>query len=427
MNPISTSIRNGAIAPALIGALIATPTLASGMDADSTTISGTVTTFKAGVGEDGQERGLVRVRLDNGREAIVDLGSRDDVRNLDIAKGDHLEITGTKRQSDGRSVLDADRVRVRNGSARQGSTVQVKLDGEIADLRSRSGERVVTVKLANGKRCEVRIPSRFSVSTSAIEDAERISVIGTRQNRDGSAILAQRLRLDGREVRAHGDGQTRMQRSDPRRTGARPSHTQRSSTGEASLNGTIASCSRVRLGQGREDRLLAKVHLRDGSQRIVDFGGIGKAKLLQLSEGDRVEITGTKRRIGDKQVLQAERVRITDSSGDQRSLMRRPSSKTSNGEVLIQGTVEGIKSVRIDGRSGQQQTVMRLKLEDGESQLINLSPWLANQFLDIDRGDEVVASGVERKTRDGREVLIVEGMLVIDPSGSSDSSTSSRN
>lgn len=137
--------------------------------------------------------------------------------------------------------------------------------------------------------------------------------------------------------------------------------------------------------------------------------------------------TTTKWRIGDRQVLQAQRVRITDASGDQRNLMRRSSSKTSNGDVTIQGTVEGIKSVRIDGRGGQQQTVMRLKLEDGESRLISLSPWLANQFLEIDRGDEVVASGTERQTQDGREVLIVEGMLVIDPGGTSSSRTDTPN
>src|SRR5690606_15666245 len=110
-----------------------------------------VTSFKTNVGDDGQERGLVRIRLENGREAIVDLGSRNDARTLDIAKGDHIEITGTKRQSDGKSVLDADRVRVRDSSSRYGSDVQVKLDGEVADLRSqgRGGDRVVTVTLEN--------------------------------------------------------------------------------------------------------------------------------------------------------------------------------------------------------------------------------------------------------------------------------------
>ena len=511
---------------ALVPALACSAGLASAADSSSQdrqrmTLEGEVESFGTiNLSQQGEqrERGLARVRLENGRSAIVDLGDRRDLRNVDIAQGDHVMIGGTKRTIAGRTVLSADRLRVREQEFRrtssnrdqdrraqrgdqrsqrgsqqaQGDRSQrqrqseaiVQLQGDITDSKRVGGQNGTTtllkVELDNGMQRTVVIPPHFDLTGVELESAGSIQLVG-KQHRDqrGDAVVAKRLRIDGQEIgfgerwgdrgqvrrdRDQGDqqrsrdrqrrqqdhqrqqlradqrqqqdqrvsrsGAQQRQGQDTSRSGAQQRQGQDTSRsgeqqgqdarGKASLSGTVESFAKVRLKDAPEDNLFARVRLEDGTSRIVDFGRISSAKLLKLSSGDEVQIKGMQRQLGEHRVLEARSVRIRDGEQQQRgrqagdrNLVRSGSDNVRGRNIMLQGRVEDIQEVEVGSR-GDRVTVMKIKLKDGTSQLVNLSPYLAKQFLDIEQGDEVVASGVKRETNSGREVLIIDGILVTD-------------
>lgn len=481
MRPIITTTTRLALIPALACAAGLAPA-ADGTqrsDQDKLTLKGTVEAFStASINQRGQqsERGLARIRLENGRSAIVDLGDRRDLRKVDIEQGDFVKIGGTKSSLNGQTILVADRLRVREQDPRQqqrarqqghgnrqqqsdrdrqqrqgnrrqqgqrGSEALVKLKGEIASTRRDGQTTLLTMRMEDGTQRTVVIPSRFDISDVELTDADRIQLMGRNaRNRQGDrAVVAERLRIDGQEIqrrdrqqqsgtqqwerqqaqrgqhaqRQQQRGQQRQQAQQQRQQ--RGQQSQQQQRGQSTISGTIESFAKVRIKNAPEDNLFARVRMEDGSSRIVDFGEISRARLLKLDSGDEVQIKGMKRTLGEHQVLEARSVKVRNA-GDQQKPQRnrnmvRSGIDVRGDNVMLQGTVEGIKKVKIQGQN-EELTVMKLKLKDGSSQIVNLSPWLAKQFLGIEQGDEVVASGVTRQTQQGKEVLIVDGILVVD-------------
>jgi hypothetical protein len=82
---------------------------------DPVTVHGEVDRFTLHRNGNGSsERGLLRIQLEDGRSVIVDLGSRQDLQRLDLARGDRVRITGEVRRLDGRRIVRAQRLTVVN-------------------------------------------------------------------------------------------------------------------------------------------------------------------------------------------------------------------------------------------------------------------------------------------------------------------------
>ncbi|MFW5829990.1 MAG: hypothetical protein ACOCXA_06985, partial [Planctomycetota bacterium] len=184
---------------------------------------------------------------------------------------------------------------------------------------------------------------------------------------------------------------------------------------QATFSGILDGFNKVQLKNAPEENVFVRLRLQNGSSRIVDLGDISSVKALQLNRGDQVTIKGKKRNLNGKPVLEARSLKIDKQHSDDTDRYVRSGNQglPDQESVMFQGTVEGLKKTQVKGQQ-DKVTVMKLKLKDGKNRLLNISPWMAKQFLDIDQGDEVVVSGQRQQTKSGKNVVIIDGILVLE-------------
>jgi len=77
------------------------------------TVSGTIDGFKrVVVDQKGDENIMVKLNLDNGRNAFVNLGELDGMSEVDLQKGDHVVIKGVRESFEGQTIIKASAIKV---------------------------------------------------------------------------------------------------------------------------------------------------------------------------------------------------------------------------------------------------------------------------------------------------------------------------
>ena len=155
-----------------------------------------------------QEHSLVRLKLQDGRTAVVDLGRKVDLEDLDLQKGDRIRIRGTRGTIDGRPALMANQIQVggetisiqrpRTGSGRQGSqgqtfTVTGRVNGyQILSIGAGDQERVLlNLRLNDGRSLLVDSSdySRGDLNLRDLDIGDRVVIRGHTRNLQGKTIL----------------------------------------------------------------------------------------------------------------------------------------------------------------------------------------------------------------------------------------------
>lgn len=76
------------------------------------TVSGKIDGFKRVKVGEGGENLFVKLTMENGQSAYVNLGSIESAGSVELRKGEHVEIQGTRKQMDGKTVLEAKNINV---------------------------------------------------------------------------------------------------------------------------------------------------------------------------------------------------------------------------------------------------------------------------------------------------------------------------
>ncbi len=191
---------------------------------------------------------LVRMRLQNGNSAIVNLGPNVDLNRLNLDRGDRIVVDGRRGSIDGRTVLMAQRVRAgdrtvrmnnwepdqrqarnqsrydrsqmqRGDQARSNNKAQTQGYVEAwqrVNLRGQpDAHTVLRVRLQDGNAKLINLGPNVSVSRLNLDRGDRIMVQGERGSINGRVVLAaEKVRLDNRTIRMNNWDQTMSRNSD---------------------------------------------------------------------------------------------------------------------------------------------------------------------------------------------------------------------
>ncbi len=238
------------------------------------------------------------------------------------------------------------------------------------------------------------------------------------------------------------DYRAQRDRMSDRNYGDRPTTHMTNST----LSGRLDGWQKRNLQGQRDSHTLVKMRLENGRSAIVNLGPNVELSRLNLDRGDRILVKGDRGRIDGKQVLMAQRVRIDDrtirmnnwdpKASDQRrsadaqrnrSATRdqyynqnrsdwytqdRDRARTQASSAQLRGQLDGWQKVSLNGER-DDHTLVRLRLEDGTSKIVNLGPNVEVSRLDLDRGDRIAVQGV-RGSIDGKSVICAKRVKVGD-------------
>jgi len=150
-------------------------------------------------GERTADHTFVRVSLRDGESAIVDLGEEAALEDLDLQKGERIQVRGeTAQLNSGQEVIRADAISVTKQLTRETSLKQNKkrtLEGEIADFRNiklgdaRKDHLFVKLKLEDGKSAVVDFGPGASMSQLGLDEGDRVIIRGGMAKIDGKSIL----------------------------------------------------------------------------------------------------------------------------------------------------------------------------------------------------------------------------------------------
>lgn len=93
-----------------------------------------------------------------------------------------------------------------------------------------------------------------------------------------------------------------------------------------------------------------------------------------------------------------------------RDANRYANTSPQGGKAELRGELDGWTRVSIQGQK-DAHTLLRLRLDDGRTKVINIGPRMSVDRLNLDDGDRVAVYGSQGKI-DGRQVLMVEKMRV---------------
>lgn len=204
------------------------------------------------------------------------------------------------------------------------------------------------------------------------------------------------------------------------------------------LEGEVEAYRRVELVGHPGSHLVARITLDDGTTRLVDLGPSRDLAGLGLIPGDRVTLRGRTGTIDDREVFMAERVELagqrvqidrekppgdeamrrlertgrvgSPTKGQARSRPEAGGSATGRSGT-VEGAVEQVRRLRIDD---QPRTTLQVRLDDGESVLIDLGPGVDLEALKIRPGTIVTVRGRARMV--GGELLFeADELRIRDP------------
>ncbi len=182
---------------------------------DTTTFDGKVDGFKkvklsnqSGVNED---QSFVRIRLKNGDSQVISLGSRVDLAELDLQKGDSIKVSGRQTRIDNRDILIAHQIKADGRSLtiseknRPEFGQQVSIEGTVRDYErtnlggnSRDESLIVRLEMKEGKNCVVDLGQGTTLQDLDLEKGSKVRIEGEKTQVQGkSLIVARKIRVDG--------------------------------------------------------------------------------------------------------------------------------------------------------------------------------------------------------------------------------------
>lgn len=308
----------------------------------------------------GEPHALVRLETRDGRSAVVDLGPQSKIGGLDLDQGDAVTISGRRGTIDDRSVILANRVsmsdtlRFRRSA---GTTVGADFDDDWRDARvsDRRSDR-------RDQRREDRRDERRS--DRAIEAGDQPGSIILR----GSLVDHRRASLDG---------------------GAQHTY--------------------LRLNLGADENW------------IVDIGPRLTVGDLDLDPGARVVVHGMERTIGTRNVVVARRIEVDgkthvisqfDMPGGGVGADPNPRGVNDPQGQVFRGIVRSIDRVTL-GSADADRMVVRLRLDDGSSTLVDLGRNFGMGDMSIEdlRNREILLRG-HRRMIGGSSVLVAHQLTL---------------
>lgn len=170
------------------------------------------------------------------------------------------------------------------------------------------------------------------------------------------------------------------------------------------VRGTVKEMKTVSLAELDQAHILARVQTRDGRVAKVDLGPKKKIRRLGLGKGDQVTIHGTRGTINDRSVLMAYGV----ETGNQYVSIERPRDKNLK---RYNGQIMDARSVSL-GEGGSDVLMARVRLDDGNTTIINLGPKKdLQEKLSVKKGKDV--SLLARSARiGGKRALVAESVQI---------------
>lgn len=316
---------------------------------------------------------LVRIQLQSGRSALVNLGPKKTIEDLKVQTGDTVRVTGRRGAINGRPVLmaqsvevDGRNIRVSRQESRSSTSrrQQTSFTGRVEDthrisLRGEQKEHnLVRITTTDGQSHIVNLGPDKRLTDLNARQGDRIRVEGRRGKIDGrSVVMATSVSVDGETTRITWNRQQREsegvygtprdqqdqqdqqdrqqsqqdQRSqqeqwqqdqsyETRKQSDRSEFAPRQGQGqgqgqmrEYTFRGTLEAFHRAFV-EGSDDRhTFVKMWLQNGESMTVDLGSqvsLAQLGLIGLADDERIVVRGKTERKGDRTVLKAESITI---------------------------------------------------------------------------------------------------------------------
>lgn len=198
------------------------------------------------------------------------------------------------------------------------------------------------------------------------------------------------------------------------------SDTRQNEQQQRTLRGTVDSVrtAQWRSSSGEQDqRCIVRLRLEDGRTTFVDVGSKSKLQNLSLSTGDQVQLSGRYANIRGREVFMANTVRVNGEAFTiQRSGQESAGSQVAQGSQArqghtqtVQGQIDGFRHIYLRPQQGQRQqhSLVKLRLQDGRTLIVNLGPKRDLDDLSLQKGDRITLRG-QRGMIDGRSVFFAD-------------------
>ena len=166
---------------------------------------------------------LAKVRLENGKTSVVNLGRKSALENVNLKQGDSIQAVGRRGTVEGETVFVAHKIKaggktidanpvIRLSPSRtvQNQQNQKTIQGTVASIdektASSAGKKdhtLVNLRLENGQSATVDLGPAASLEKIDLQEGEMVTVKGRSETRDGQQVLVPDLmKVDGKKVSA---------------------------------------------------------------------------------------------------------------------------------------------------------------------------------------------------------------------------------
>lgn len=171
------------------------------------------------------------------------------------------------------------------------------------------------------------------------------------------------------------------------------------------LQGEVTETRQVNIKGQQDKHRLIKMKTDRGQEVMVNLGPKARLSDMDLRRGDQIRVQGRVGTINGKNVLMAKSVRSgnqTHNIARQGQLFDSPRDRSAS----IQGEIEQVKQFNMKGQQ-DAHNLARIRMQDGQSVVVNLGPKRNLRDLQLSEGDRVTIQGRRGKI-DGKTVVLAE-------------------
>ncbi len=168
------------------------------------------------------------------------------------------------------------------------------------------------------------------------------------------------------------------------------------------ISGKVQDTMNVTLYGMNKEHTVARVKTDRGDTVKVDLGPKSDLRQLDLSQGDRVTITGHRGRINDRHMLMATRVQHDGRSVN----VQRQRPQSDQRLNRIRGQVVSARTVSYKGHE-QDHLLTRVRTQRGDTVQVDLGPKNKLSGVNVDNGDKICVLGCRGRIG-GRTALLAD-------------------
>lgn len=203
---------------------------------------------------------------------------------------------------------------------------------------------------------------------------------------------------------------TRNQQQDRSSPDAQAQTNREQSMKTVSFTGEVEGFKKVNLKDSegkRDEQTFVRVRLEDDDARIVSLGSRLIVTDLDLEKGSQISVSGRNARIDNRDVLVASRIEVEGKL----FLVREHNRPETGQKFPIEGTVKDVSMTNLSDDSREQNLLIRLELENGETCVVDLGQGTTLSDLDIEKGSEIRLHGNKTKV-DGKSLIVASRISV---------------